>query len=107
MATVLEVAEDQCRMPVTCGSTASFSRMFEAGASSLAIGSSEPALGCCSVSSDGAIRWVPADGSAASDMVSVAGFAVRWMFHHTATPRASATKTMRSTTLRPGLESLS
>src|SRR6266480_4978008 len=106
MATVLEVAEDQCRMPVIWGSTASFSRIFEAGVSSLVMGGYESILGCCSVSSDGAIGWVSADGAAASDIVRVTGFVVPWIFHHTATPSANATIIMRSTTFRPGLESL-
>src|SRR5580692_8803389 len=114
MTTVLESADDQCRMPVTCGKTPATSGVAgEESLASLFVTSVLLTSVSVAVSTIGiavAAGFAIVTGGNACDIVTLdaplafTGCALRPSFHHTPAPRAAAINTSAATTATPGRE---
>src|SRR5580704_6069203 len=110
ITTVLESAEDQCRMPVTCGITPASSAV--AGAASLSSTVAEVSVTAFvtvgdEIDAGSAILAGAASGVATGAVARALAFtaAVRCpRVHHTPAPSATAHNTTAATTVRPGRE---
>lgn len=106
MTTVLESADDQCRMSVTCGNTPDASGV--AGKESLSSSFSIVSVAVSTIGAAVAAGVVIVAGGNGCDVATVdealalAERALWPSFHHTPAPRAAAINRTAATTARPG-----
>src|SRR5580692_3647417 len=107
ITTVLESADDQCRMSVTRGSTPASSAFTGEASPESSVTVSAAGTGALATSSAGEVAGCEVCGGAASVAVRASAFAerARWpRGHQTPAPKAMANNTTTATTVRPGRE---